>query len=389
MAQALYCALGGAIMGLAVVMYAMSQSNIDQTINLQAAENSYITAVHVSEEARLFFAKAMDFVVQLAIEDVSSHGGLTSKAPSTGMKTTADGVRYWKWCTTSGLPASCDNAGCDPKTIPSTDLPGDVKQNMTATAVGYLADYKTAFTENEGSHNVDVSLNNPDFTLGETALTYASGLNTLVLTRPPGVKLDASFRTAGDVESSDTIMLSHNVRMPAALELALAEANGLPARSAGYTYDCTTASKTFRRICPMKTHNACWYTVPSCCGEGGVCTCTSTVYYDCCTPIDWREVDSATVTDYDCLITFTVPDSKMTYTLSPGEITEKDQKFTFAASYRTWSGTCNTGSPPGSGECSGDCYYETSDPGLGACVIGGPIGGVPACVVPTPIGYVP
>lgn len=357
-AQALYCALGGAIMGLAVVMYAMSQSNIDQTINLQAAENSYITAVHVSEEARLFFAKAMDFVVQLAIEDVSSHGGLTSKAPATAMKTTSSGIRYWTWCTTSSLPASCDNAGCNPQSIPGEGLVENTRKNMTDAAAGYLVDYTTAFEKNETSHKVNISLRDSEFTISDTNITYATGLDTLVLTRPPGVKLDASFRTAGDVESSDTITLSHNVRMPAALELALAEANGLPARSAGYTYDCTTASKTFRRICPMKTHNACSYTVPSCCGGDGGCTCTSTVYYDCCTPIDWREVDSATVTDYDCLITFTVPSSKMVYTLSPGEITEKEQKFTFAASYRTWSGSCHV--PPGGGDCSGDCYYAVS-----------------------------
>lgn len=346
-------------MGLAVVMYAMSQSNIDQTINLQAAENSYITAVHVSEEARLFFAKAMDFVIQLAIEDVSSHGGLTSKvSPAAGTKTTADGVRYWTWCTVSSLPSSCDNAGCNPQSSPSEDLNESARKNMTAASAGYLADYRTAFETNETSHKVNISLQNSEFTINDANVTYASGLNTLVLTRPPGVNLDASFRTAGDVESSDTITLSHNVRMPAALELALAEANGLPARSAGYTYDCTTASKTFRRICPMKTHNACSYT--ACCAwdEDGGCTSTCTYYYDCCTPIDWREVDSATVTDYDCLITFTVPDSKMTYTLSPGEITEKDQKFTFAASYRTWSPSCHV--PPGGGDCSGDCYYTVS-----------------------------
>lgn len=361
-AQALYCALGGAIMGLAVVMYAMSQSNIDQTINLQAAENSYITAVHVSEEARLFFAKAMDFVIQLAIEDVSSHGGMTSRAPATGMKTTSSGIRYWTWCTTSGLPSSCDNAGCNPQSIPGEGLAESTRKNMTAAAAGYLADYTTAFEKNETGHKVNVILQNSRFEIGSTILTYSSDLDTKVWTRPPGVNIDASFRTAGVVESSDTVKASQNVRMETALELALAEAGGLPARSAGYTYSCTQSAKTFTRKCPVKTPKTC-YVEKTCCSADadGKETCEDCSYTkDCSSCLDytWQTMDAATVTDYDCQVTFTVPESKMSYTLSPGEIKEKEHEFTFAASYRTWAGSCNTNSPPGTGDCGLTCKYE-------------------------------
>ncbi len=359
-AQALYCALGGAIMGLVVILWAMGQSNIDQTINLQAAENSYITAVHVSEEARLFFAKAMDFVIQLAIEDVSSHGGLTSKAPATGMKTTSSGIRYWKWCTTSGLPSSCDNAGCNPQSIPGEDLAESARKNMTAAAAGYLADYTTAFEKNETSHKVNVILQNSRFELGSTSLTYSSDLDTKVWTRPPGVNLDASFRTAGVVESADTINASQNVRMKTALEMAIAEAGNLPTRNGAYTYSCTQSAKTFTRKCPVKTPKTC-YVEKTCCstdGEGNEVCADCSYSEDCssCSDYTWETRDSATVTDYDCLITFTVPNSKMAYTLSPGEITEKDQKFTLAASYRAWSGSCAI--PVGSGDCGLACKYE-------------------------------
>lgn len=361
-ADAIYCALGGAVMGLVVVMWAMSQSNIDQTINLQAAENSYMTAIHVSEEARLFMAKAMDFVLQLSVEDVSSHGGLTSKAPVTGMKTTAAGVRYWKWCAAPGLPSSCDNSDCGPTRVTDADLAGDAKKNMTAAAAGYLTDYTNAFEKNEPGHKVEMSMLNPDFALGDANVFYSSPMNTKVFTRPPGVNLDASFRTAGVVESADTIKASQNVRMKTALDMALAEAGGLPARNGAYTYDCgTPATKTFTRKCPMKVPKTCRIEKTCCSTDADgndVCTDCSEVY-DCssCSDYTWQTMDSATVTDYDCTVTFKVPGSKMSYTLSPGEIKEKEHEFTFAASYRTWSGSCNTNSPPGTGDC-GACKYE-------------------------------
>lgn len=357
-AQALYCALGGAVMGLAVIVYAMSQSNIDQTINLQAAENGYITAIHVSEEARLFFAKAMDFVLQIAVEDVSSHGGITSKVAPAGVKVNGNGVRYWKWCATSGLPASCDNSDCGPQGIQAAGLEESTKENMAASAAGYLADYKNAFEKNEPSHKVEINMLNPDFALGDAEVSYSSLMNTKVFTRPPGVSLDASFRTAGIVESADTIKASQNVRMKTAIEMALAEAGNIPTRNAAYTYICgTPATKTFTRKCPMK--------VPKTCRIDKTCTDEAGNEYDCsevydcssCSDYTWQTMDAATVTDYDCLVTFKVPGSRMSYTLAPGEITEKEHEFAFAASYRTWSGSCNTGTPPGTGEC-GNCVYE-------------------------------
>lgn len=359
-AQALICFLGGAVMGLAVAMYAMSQSNIDQTINLQAAENGYITALHVSEEARLFMAKAMDFVIQLAIEDVSSHGGLTSKAPATGMKTTSDGVRYWRWCAASGLPAACDNSNCDPQLVPDGGFAENARKNLTAAAEGYLEDYREAFGKNETSNMVEVSLQNPDFEVNDANLSYSSGLTTAVWTRPPGVGLDASFRTAGVVNSSDTIRSIQDVRMPAAFDLAFAEASNLPSRSAGYAYDCTQSARTFTRKCPMMVPKTCIHVQTCTDADGNEFDCSYT--YDCSTCGDWywETMDAATVTDYDCLVAFAVPGSKMSDSLSPGEIKEKDHEFAFAAGYRTWSGTtCNTGSPPGTGEC-GDCKYESS-----------------------------
>lgn len=355
-AQALYCALGGAVMGLAVIVYAMSQSNIDQTINLQAAENGYITAIHVSEEARLFFAKAMDFVLQIAIEDVSSHGGMTSKVAPVGMKVNGNGVRYWKWCTSTGLPASCDNSDCGPQSIPGENMVENAGKNMTASIGGYLDDYVEAFEKNESSHSVNVSLSGTDFVIGDANATYSSSMNIKVRTTLPGISADKSFRTYGVVNSTDVINVSQDVGLPRAFGLALAEANGLPARSAGYTYDCgTPATKTFTRKCPMK--------VPKTCRIDKTCTDEAGNEYDCsevydcssCSDYAWETLDSATVTDYDCTVTFTVPGSRMSYTLSPGEITEKDHTFAFAANYRTWSSACHV--PPGTGDC-GACKYE-------------------------------
>lgn len=346
-AQAIICAVSGAVMGIAMIAVATYMSSIDQTITLQGAENSYITAVHVSEEARLFMKKAMDFILQLAVEDVSAHGGLTSKAPVSGMRATAGGVRYWRWCSQTSLPASCDNSDCGPQFIPDEELVGGAKKNMSASAAGYMADYTEAFEKNESGHRVEVKPSGEEFALEGTKATYSSSMNTKVWTAPAGMGIDKSFRTWGVVESADALQASQNVRMPAAIEMALAEATGLPARNAAYTYACgAPATKTFTRKCPEKVPKTCC----SVDADGNeVCSpCSS------CADIYWKTMDSATVTDYDCLVTFKVPGSVMSYTLSPGEIKEKEHEFTFAASYRTWSGSCNI--PPGSTEC-GDCEY--------------------------------
>lgn len=356
-AQAIICALSGAVMGISLIVVATYMSSIDQTITLQAAENSYITAIHVSEEARLFMTKAMDFILQLAVEDVSAHGGLTSKAPVSGVKTTSGGVRYWKWCSDASLPATCDNSDCGPQTIPEAGLEEKLKENLLASATGYMDDYVDAFEENEDSHRVEVKPSGEQFTLEPTKIVYSSSIGTKVWTTPAGIGIDKSFRTWGVVESTDAVQASQNVRMKTALDMALAEANGLPARSAGHTYACgTPATKTFTRKCPEK--------VPKTCRIDKTCTDEAGNEYDCsevydcssCADTYWKTMDSATVTDYDCLVTFKVPGSVMFYTLSPGEIKEKDHGFTFAANYRTWSGSCNTGIPPGTVEC-GDCEY--------------------------------
>ncbi len=88
--------IGGIIVvAIAIALFFLwlqSLATIDLQADIEASENKYVTAIHVMEEARIYIKTATEYALQLAVLDVSRHGGYI-ESPKTG----SNGLPYLGW----------------------------------------------------------------------------------------------------------------------------------------------------------------------------------------------------------------------------------------------------------------------------------------------------
>lgn len=363
----------GIVAGIGIFAWTQSKSNVKRHLDLQASENQFITAIHVAEEMRLFFTKTTDYLLQLAILDVSSRGGLSKATPPPAGAHVSKGVLYWRWCANPEPPTSCnptDNAAgyCGPTYVDFTKLPELIRGQLNQSISNYTASYLNLFAESQKKNLVEISFSKENLTLnGE--VSFSADLTTVVYTQPQRPTISSSFSTFGVVNSTDTEVALQKVNFTSAI-FAIRKIVENP-DSGTYFRNCTVVKTEFTphgHINPSNPAVAIRIVkfinehIPTCqqavAATGATFGLSAILAVPACEAvlddIDYfveTEADCAAdalpgshpiVKDYDCIVKATVPASTLQYTLG-NEIAGKQHAMAFGLRYRgQWGNLYNS-----------------------------------------------
>ncbi|MFH0961155.1 MAG: M23 family metallopeptidase [archaeon] len=134
---------------------------IDLYATVESAENKFINALHVSEEARLYIRKAAEYSLQLAVIEVSENGGFIQASEMTPL-----GKPYLTTRETDEFPERCPDSDrafeivVNPQEVsgPLKPLVDRVLENIRYNFPAKLNEYAELFSEYEVSNRVNISV---------------------------------------------------------------------------------------------------------------------------------------------------------------------------------------------------------------------------------------